>query len=421
MGKKLHELISSLKTSSKTHKLVICLILVFAFIYVFSIPAFSMQGKLKYISYFSLAALGFLTLIYYLLFLRFNFNSLILIPFAFVVIALVGTLSYSHDYRRWFTLVLMFVTFLIYFFATKIFEDKRLLFKVIIFAFLAFALYFAIYPPHLKVILKFQISNARLGHFDNSNTIGFYFSLAFIMSTYLGLMFKKKKELFYLLCAAIFFFLGLFTGSRSFIVVSFLGAIVNLFIRFRRKKIIFVIVLGVLIGLFFILINIPELSFLKDQFDRAIYTIFGIGNSKVDHSTVERAVWSQYAYTLSGKNAIFGYGVNGFASASGLNTYAHNNFVEVLCDFGALGFICYYFFIGVPLIKSLYSKNEDIYLVFVVVLVYLVRGLFGVSYYSKDSYCLLAVCYALTDKIKIPWLQKKNDNVRSINCIEVKI
>ena len=189
-----------------------------------------------------------------------------------------------------------------------------------------------------------------------------------------------------------------------------------------NNSIVTVVLLGIFIGLFFVMINIPQLSFLKDQFDRALYTIFGIGNSKIETSTVQRFVWPKYAFYLSGKNMLFGYGVNGFAIYSGVGTYAHNNFAEVMCNFGIIGFILYYASFFVPFVLSFKPKEEEVYLVPIFVVVYFFRSFFGVTYYAKESYLIIALCLFLTKDCKLPIFKfgsKKEGNHE--NCYEVSI
>ena len=66
------------------------------------------------------------------------------------------------------------------------------------------------------------------------------------------------------------------------------------------------------------------------------------------------------------KRPLFGYGFNAFANYSrtvvSINTYSHNNFVELLFNNGIVGFICYYLpriFVLIHLIKRLKKKQDN--------------------------------------------------------------
>ncbi len=399
--------ISKLKNNLVLKKIFYWGIVSFLFLYTFSIPAFSGRTGWYIISYFLMAAFAGCTFVYTFLYTHFKINRWLILPASFMLFAFLGTAFYSHAFVGtsgkigWTTLLLMFLTLIIFYYAFVAIENKKIILIAIIAAFLVFAFYFA-YVYRDKII-HLQLSSERIDiYFDNQNTIGFYFAIAYALSLYIGLFYDKKIELLFLIPAFIFFFLGFFTGSRAFLISVVVGSVVILFFKLRKHKIIFLVVFGCMIASFFILINIPQLAFLKDQFDRTIYTIFGIGNSKVDTSTVQRAVWPGYAFYLGGRNLIFGYGVNGFSIYSGVGTYAHNNFAEVLCDFGLIGLVLFNACLLIPFILSFKPKDKYLYLVSILFFVYFIRSFFGVVYYSKETYLVLALLFFLTKDCKLP-------------------
>ena len=419
------ELLNKTKNNFLIKKILYIGIVFFLFAYSFSIPSFSGRPVFYIISYFLMAALSVCTILYTFLYTSFSFNKWLILPISFVGFALIGTIFYSHSFIGitgrigWTSLVLMLITLAVFYYSFVAINNKRFIALIFVSSFIAFAFYFLVIYRHK--IFHFDLSQARLGgYFDNVNTVGFYFAIGSVLSLFLALFYKKKIELLYLLPAILFIVLGLFTGSRSFVVSILTGFV--LFLRFRKHKFIFLVLLGIFIGLFFVMINIPQLSFLKDQFDRALYTIFGIGNSKIETSTVQRFVWPKYAFYLSGKNMLFGYGVNGFAIYAGVGTYAHNNFAEVMCNFGIIGFILYYASFFVPFVLSFKPKEEEVYLVPIFVVVYFFRSFFGVTYYAKESYLIIALCLFLTKDCKLPIFKfgsKKEGNHE--NCYEVSI
>ena len=358
--------------------------------YIYSIPAFSSRGPLKYITYGMAGILLVSVFLYNVLYKKPVFHKFFIPIVFFCLYALIGTVMYSQEYRRWFTLILMFGTFLSFFYGSQIIDNKRTVLKIVVCAFLMFSLHFGFH--YRGILLKFSFSDMRLGNdFDNVNLIGFYFSIACTISLFLGLLPEKKRELVYLIPAFIFFVLGITTGSRSFLIVMAMSVFVTLFVKLRKRIIVFILLSVFVVILFVFLVN--KLPFLKEQFQRAVYTVFGIGNSKVDTSTVQRIVWGQYAFDLGSRNIIFGYGVHGFSKISGLGTYAHNNFFEVMCDFGMVGFIAFYCFLFIPFIKGIKSGNNEMYLPLIIVTIFMIRSFFGVIYYSKDTYFIMGICY----------------------------
>lgn len=416
-------IILKLQNSLVLKRIILIGVILFLFLYTFSIPAFSGRGGWHIISYFFMAALAGFTIVYILLFVKFKFNKWLIVPCAFVLFAFFGTAFYSHAFipangkLGWTTLILMLTTLIVFYYTFVAIGNKRLIVKTIVIAFAAFAIYFAII--YRREIVKFDISGSRIGdYFDNVNTIGFYFAIAFNLSLYISLFFEKRRELFYLIPTVICFVLGFFTGSRAFIVSVLSGSIVVLFIRLIKHKLIFLLVLAIIIGAFFGLMQLPALSFLKEQFERTIYTIFGIGNSKIDTSTVQRIIWPDYGFYLGGKNLIFGYGVNGFSIYSGIGTYAHNNYAEVICNFGLIGFVLFNACYIIPLLFSIKSQEKDVRLVWVLFFTFFFRNFFGVSYYSKEAYLLLALIIFLTKDCKM--LLFKYAKVKT-PCFEVNI
>lgn len=421
----MNNFIYKLKQNDVLKKILYWGIVSFLFLYTFSIPAFSGRSGWYIISYFLMAALAGCTIVYSFLHTHFKINKWLIIPGSFVVFAFLGTAIYSHSFAGsagkigWTTLVLMFITLIIFYYAFISVENIKLIQMVLIFAFLIFAFYFAFI--YRDKIIHLQFSSDRINiYFDNQNTIGFYFAIAYTLSLFTGLFYKRKLELLFLIPAAIFIFLGFFTGSRAFLISIIIGSVVVAFYKLKNHKIIFLVVLGCMIGLFIVLINIPQFAFLKDQFDRTIYTIFGVGNSKVDTSTVQRAVWPGYAFYLGGQNLLFGFGVNGFSIYSGVGTYAHNNFAEVLCDFGLIGFILFNASFIIPFVLSFKAKNTNLYLVPVLFFIYFIRSFFGVVYYSKETYLVLALLFFLTKDCKLPSLSFKN-KTSFIDYYEVRI
>lgn len=353
-----------------------------------------------------------------------SLNPILIIPLFFTIFAFVGTAFYSHDFRMWLTLILMFVTFIIFYYSFIAIEKEWIIICVIVSGFLCFAIYFLIhYTPTIINSLFNKKFPSKLGSdFDNVNTIGFYFAVAFVLSLYETLFHKKLVELVYIAPAILFFTLGLFTGSRAFIVSALAGAIAVIFFRLKKRKLIFVAILATLVGLFFILIRIPALSELKDRYDRALFTLFGVGNSKVEESTVQRMVWPQYAFYLGGKNLLIGYGCDGFKNVSGVATYSHNNFSEVICNFGIIGFIFYHLSFFVPLGITFKLKARDYLLVPIIVVVYLSRCFFGVIYYAKEAYLIIALCFYLVRDYKFsPTKIFKKKTTSPLDYYEVSI
>jgi hypothetical protein len=404
------KLIFKMKNNALLRKILYWAIVAFLFLYTFSIPAFSGRPVWYLVSYALMGSLAGLTIVYTFLYTQFKFNRWLILPTSFVAFSLIGTIIYSHQFRMWLTLFLMLLTLVIFYYAFVAIENKRLIFQILLFSFLAFGIYFFIH--YIDKLATLDLFNSRLGdYFDNENAIGFYFTIAYTLSLFSALFYKHKLELLFIIPTVLFLFLGVLTGSRAFILSVIFGSLFVLYIKLKNHKLIFLAIVICFIVITIILLNLPVFKPVKDGFDRALFTMFGIGNSKVDASTLQRYVWSQYSLYLGGKNALFGYGASGFGIFSGIGTYSHNNFGEVLCNFGIIGFILYYANFFLPLTMSIRKKDEEMYIIAILVIVYLLRSFFGVTYYAKEAYLVIALLFFLTKDYGLYEFKKKPKKV----------
>lgn len=405
------KLITALRSSNRVHKVINVAFLVCLALYIFSIPAFSARAKWNYVSYFLMALCAAITMAEYALYEKLFFDRRLLIFVAFAAEALVGTIIFSHEFRHWLTIILVTLSLVIFYYAFNFVRDKRLIYQIIAFSLLAFGAYFAI--VYYKRVLTFKISGDALGgYFDNVNAVGTYFSIGSVLFLYLALFNKKKLEYLYLIPALAMLYFGIFTGSRHFLITTFVAAFLVLFLSIKKRKWISLIVLGAAIGLFFIIIQMPSLADFRERINRAITTLFGIGNAKIDPSVVQRTLWPRYAFNLGSKQLLFGYGVEGFSIYSGIGTYAHNNYAEVLCNFGIVGLVIFYSAVLYPFFLAIKSKDKSKYIVIIIITFYLVKGFFGVYYYTKDAYMMLALCFCLVKNIRLGNFKEFNFKIK---------
>lgn len=392
----MNNLIWHLRYSYKFKKNLSYIIIASLFLYIFSLPTFSRQttGVMSYIPYFFIIILGINVLIYTFLYNKKNiiFNAkFFLLPF-FVFTAFISTAIFSKEFRGWLTLFLLMLTFFICYYSYFCFRNLRNILRIIIFALFCFCLFFIIYYRN-DIVLWFNGKIIRIGSdFDNVNSIGGYMSIGLTCSLYLLFFANKKFDFLNIIFTIIFIFVGIITGSRTFIILAVVSLLLLLFFRFKRKKIILLIVFIFLGILFLILFSLPQLSFLKNQFINIINTIFNTGGT-TDGSFATRFLWQKYGIELASKNLLIGYGYDGFSIYSGVGTYTHGNFAECLCNFGLLGTFSFYGAIILPFIYSLRKKDNFKYIIFTLTIYYLIGSGLMVFLVEKSFYVILSLAF----------------------------
>lgn len=142
----------------------------------------------------------------------------------------------------------------------------------------------------------------------------------------------------------------IFTKSRKALIVLLMGpTLFWLLYKPRKKSIIIIVPLAILaiVAAIWAVFNVP---FLYKMIGFRLIGLFGMFDSSivVDASTRTRANMVQIGLELFKKNPVVGVGFGNFSyhyfyEYSGwAQTYAHNNYVEILAVTGTVGFILYY-------------------------------------------------------------------------------
>ena len=393
MGSRIVRFLSKISASNKFKNVFFWCVVILTTLYIFSIPSFSeSESFTRYIVYLSMSLLGLFVVLFCFLYADFKLRrEVILIP-AFALIALIGTIVYSKMYRQWFSLVLLTISFLIFIYAFKIMKKKFLILNVFTVGLFLFSLYFIFY--FRDSFLHFSFSN-RLGPpFDNQNGVAAFAVLGFSMPLYLLLFDHKKIRFIYIIPTLTSFLVGVSTGSRTFFVISLLFLVVLFWFRFKNHKLIYLISLGVLVGLAILFINLPFMVSYKQRIVASFDTFFGKA-SKVDTSTLQRTVYTDYGFVLGSKNLFFGYGAEGFSIYSGVGTYSHSNYAELLCNFGLFGFILFYLPLLIIFLRIFINQKIDKAFIFSFFIYYIIVSFTNVLYYKKIYYLVLSLLYYL--------------------------
>lgn len=107
------------------------------------------------------------------------------------------------------------------------------------------------------------------------------------------------------------------------------------------------------------------------------------------------------------ESPIFGFGVDGYRRYSGFRMYSHNMFVEILVNFGLIGFICFFykyvntFYFSLKLIRLRIPaiRCEAIWIILALVGIFVSHN-FRPAIYEKSVFLFLGVLFGLHDFLK---------------------
>ena len=244
---------------------------------------------------------------------------------------------------------------------------------------------------------------AGIGALWNANDVGLKLSVGFTISLYFGLDKKYAKwRLLFFAVAMLFAGIGLFTGSRKVFLMLIGIAALFMFLYSKHKLIGIAIAVVAAIGLYFAVMKIePLYNVLGERLENMIAGLFGEGTTEGSFNTREEMIKLGWGWFL--ERPLFGYGMNNYRilyeQATGLNTYSHNNFIEILINGGIVGFFLYYFIYGYVFVKlfkpAFFERDVMAILLFSVNLILLILQVALISYYQTIFNCvlLLAVLY----------------------------
>ncbi len=189
----------------------------------------------------------------------------------------------------------------------------------------------------------------------NRNTASYVFVIGFGMCLYLA----EKYGKYLYGAAALFVAFALVTGSRKGIIEIALTIAVFLILKDDLKDKVRITVLLVVLGIFglVLFLNIP---FLRETYGERLLAIFD--DSIEDSSRDNRTLLRLNAFSAFLKRPWFGNGA-GYAAVTnkakiGINAYSHCNYIELLCNYGIVGFFLYYIAYIHMIVKALLHRMD---------------------------------------------------------------
>ena len=203
-----------------------------------------------------------------------------------------------------------------------------------------------------KTIIHPNLSNRIGTYFGNQNDVARHIMFVFLINCYYIYAFKRKVLI--ITSVAISFLSSYYlilTGSISNILLLFIIAICFLIAVSKKKARPFIIIAFsiIIIIIVVLLFTISALSPIKNRVLSILSSLFGVGDYRIDSSTIGRFSAAIYGFRLFAESPLFGNGYN-----SVVNNYkimAHNNIAEIGADYGIIALIAEEILVLFPFIQ----------------------------------------------------------------------
>lgn len=246
------------------------------------------------------------------------------------------------------------------------------------------------------------LSLTRLGsELGNVNAVGMIISISSIFCFYIIL--SEKKYYWYGLILITMITTILLTGSRKALLFLFLAILMILYLKSKKsiKRIIWLFLISILALslIYYIVIKVPLFyEIIGKRIENLFYFISGQGTNEV--SINERTYMIKFGIEMFKSKFFTGYGIDNYrfllGANYGLETYAHNNYIELMVGIGIFGVFIYYLTHIIVLRDLFYkckqSSNKLLYNTFIAIIsVYIVLSISIVYYDSKYFSILIAL------------------------------
>ncbi|MBO5452573.1 MAG: O-antigen ligase family protein, partial [Clostridia bacterium] len=215
-------------------------------------------------------------------------------------------------------------------------------------AFLSLNFYITYGSEIMTLAQKVEAAERMGQEYGNVNEVAQRCMFAFIISIYYGFFNKnctKKMKYLAIVNTVVCFSVIMFTGSKRALLVIVATIIVMFFKNADsgstrgRIGVILKGLVAVLLILYLIM-NVPMFAGFKERFEVFFQTLGG-NITDESGSDLNRIRYITEGFNYFKNNILFGGGI--CYSLSMFGTYAHNNYIEMLINFGLVGFVIYYY------------------------------------------------------------------------------
>ncbi len=228
----------------------------------------------------------------------------------------------------------------------------------------------------------------------NYNVVSMYVAYAAVYFTWLIVDNQTSKykilNIAFLIAAVVAVFIF---GSRKSILMMALGVLYFLFGPRAKSSVRIKLFILVFSSILIALTILPE-TYVNYIFSRFDNIFGGSGKIELDGSDMIRMEMINDGLSWFWEKPILGNGFYSFPSLfgnkTGLFMYAHNNYVELLCDLGIIGFILFYYPIIRPIVvgRRILKYSPLTSVLFILGLLNILGSMFIVTYLDRTSWLL---------------------------------
>ncbi len=234
----------------------------------------------------------------------------------------------------------------------------------------------------------------------NVNSMGFIFSNAFVCC--IMMILSKETKLKWIkipmvALMAVFGIMSLLTGSRQAVIFVILGIITTALYYMRnltvkRKLLTLVFFAALLVTAVTVIRNVPAFGTVKERMEE-LFDILN-GGSSATASDGNRIRMINEGFDKFLESPLFGNGTSYTYEMFG--AYAHNNFIELLVNYGLVGFLLYYipYFFVLPGVIRI-ARKGDLYAIYfaVFIIIELILSVVNVHYYMRPVQITIMMAY----------------------------
>ncbi len=237
----------------------------------------------------------------------------------------------------------------------------------------------------------------RLGReINQANTFGMMHATT-VMVAFYYFLYKRKFKMLHAATVIVSFLFAMSSGSRKALLMIVAGVLLMVYKKYGWRKLYKIVaVVAILIVTFSMAMKLPMFDTITTRMENATEIVTGEGMG--DSSARTRKNMIITGWEVFKDRIVVGYGANNYRNVTRFRTYAHNNFIEILVDFGLIGFILYYltYFFA---FKNLWSAKEDAgKALCCIFLVRFMMEIAMVTYYGKIHWVMMAFCLISVEK-----------------------